>query len=741
MRQGFALLFLAAQSTVALFAQKQPFTLEDIFLKGTFRTAGISGFNVMNDGLHYTELVSESNGWPKPGTPPPRWRIIKRKLWTGDSAAVILKSTETAVDMMPDGYIFSKDEKYLVLTAATESIYRHSTKSLIYLVDLTTGNSIKISDQKAMYPQLSPDNRYLAYVRDNDLFVFDLKKQVETAVTSDGLKNSIINGAVDWVYEEEFSMSRGFEWSPDGKHIAYYRFDESGVKEFSMDMFTGLYPDQERWKYPKAGEDNSLVEVHVYEPGTDKRVKADIAQGDQYLPRIQWTQVPGQLSIQWLNRTQNEWKLLFASAKTGAVTTVLHEKSKTYIDIHDNLYFFKKTPGFITTSEKNGFNHIYRYTPAKVLNQFKETAITNGRFDVLGINYVNETTGTIYYNSSEVSATEDHCYSIDFNGKKKNNLTPESGHHGITFLNGGKYYIDAHSRFGEPARFVLKEITPDAKRGRSPERVLEDNQIAKKNLENYAFGKIEFGAAIVDSGVMLNYWMIKPHDFDPGKKYPVLMFVYGGPGANTVRNNWGGRNYLYHQYLAQKGYIVVSFDGRGTGHRGEAFKKCTYLNLGKLELMDQTSAARWLGKLSYVDNSRIGIWGWSFGGYMSSLCITKSADVFKTAVAVAPVTSWRYYDNIYTERFLRKPSENPAGYDDNSPIQFVKNIKGNYLLVHGTGDDNVHWQNSAEMINAMIKAGVRYDAEVYPNRNHGIGDRNAQYHLYRRMAEYLTEKL
>lgn len=739
MRSSIAFLFFVAQTTVTLFAQKTPFTLEDIFLKRTFETAGISGFNVMNDGLHYTELIPESNGRPKSGTTPPCWRIIKRRLWTGDSAGIVLRSSETAVDIMPDGYTFSKNEKYLILNAARESIYRHSTKSLIYLIDLTTGNSIKISERKAMYPLLSPDNRYLAYVRDNDLFVFDLKNQVEKAVTTDGQKNSIINGAVDWVYEEEFSMNRGFEWSPDGKHLAYFRFDESGVKEFSMDMFNGLYPDHERWKYPKAGEENSVVEVYMYEPGTDKKVKADIAPGDQYLPRIQWTQVPGQLSIQWLNRTQNEWKLLFASAKTGAVTAVLHEKSKTYTDIHDNLYFLKKSPGFITTSEKNGYNHIYRYTPTKVLNQFKETSVTTGKFDVLQINYVNETTGLIYYNSSEVSATEDHCYSIDFNGKKKTNITPEPGNHSISILNGGKYYLDYQSRFGEPTKFTLKEFAKGT--AASPARVLEDNANAKKTLKSYAFGKCEFGTATTDSGVVLNYWMMKPHDFDPNKKYPVLMFVYGGPGANTVRNNWGGRNYLYHQYLTQKGYIVVSFDGRGTGHRGEAFKKCTYLNLGKLEHIDQTSAARWLGKLPYVDNNRIGIWGWSFGGYMSSLCITKSADVFKTAVAVAPVTSWRYYDNIYTERFLRKPADNPVGYDENSPIQFVKNIKGNYLLIHGTGDDNVHWQNSAEMINAMIKAGVRYDAEVYPNRNHGIGDRNAQYHLYRRMAEYIIEKL
>ena len=271
----------------------------------------------------------------------------------------------------------------------------------------------------------------------------------------------------------------------------------------------------------------------------------------------------------------------------------------------------------------------------------------------------------------------------------------------VVFGKGGRFYTDMHSSLAIPANYVLKET------GTTWKRVLESNAAAKKVMNTYAFGKSEFGNLTTDSGVKLNYWMIKPHDFDPEKKYPVLMFVYGGPGVNTVRNSWGGRNFLYHQYLSQKGYIIVSVDGRGTGHRGEAFKKCTYLNLG----------------------------------YMSSLCITKSPDLFKTAIAVAPVTSWRYYDNIYTERFLRKPAENPAGYDENSPIQFTKNIKGNYLLIHGTGDDNVHWQNSAEMINAMIKSGVRYDSEVYPNRNHGIGDRYAQYHLFRRMAEYIQEKL
>ena len=719
-----------------LYAQeKTAFTLEDIYQKGTFRVSGVAGFNVMKDGEHYTELVNTSSSLPNAAAAAPRWHIIKRNLRSGDSAGLILRSTEVGVNLQPEGYTFSDDERYMILTTATESIYRHSTKSLVYVVDLTNGNAIAIGSEKIMYPQMSPNNDYLAFVRENDLFIFDLKTQTEKAITSDGQKNSIINGAVDWVYEEEFSMSQGYAWSPDSKHIAFYRFDESAVKEFSMDMFSGLYPAQESWKYPKAGEDNSVVDVYIYEPSTGQKVRANIAAGDQYLPRIQWTNIPGQLSIQWLNRTQNEWKLLFANAKTGNTTTVLYEKSKTYIDIHDNLYFLKSKPGFISTSEKNGFNHLYRYIPTKVHLDYKEIAITKGNFDVLGIAHVNESKGLIYFNSSEVSPTEDHLFSINLDGKKKTNETPEPGNHVVVFGKSGRFYTDMHSSLAVPANYVLKET------GTTWKRVLESNAAAKKVMNKYAFGKSEFGTLTTDSGVKLNYWMIKPHDFDPAKKYPVLMFVYGGPGVNTVRNSWGGRNFLYHQYLSQKGYIIVSVDGRGTGHRGEAFKKCTYLNLGKFEQADQAAAARWLGKQPFVDSKRIGIWGWSFGGYMSSLCITKSPDLFKTAIAVAPVTSWRYYDNIYTERFLRKPAENPAGYDENSPIQFTKNIKGNYLLIHGTGDDNVHWQNSAEMINAMIKSGVRYDSEVYPNRNHGIGDRYAQYHLFRRMAEYIQEKL
>lgn len=730
-RNLFAIGLISTLSSGTIFAQqKKEFTLEDIFLKGTFRMSFAPETKQMNDGEHYTEMKSGAQGW----------YLIKKSLKTGDSVGIISSALSTGLLINPASYEFSDDESRLVLTENAESIYRHSTKAQVYVITISTGKNIKIENGKVMYPVVSPDNKYIAYVRDNNLYITDLNSGKETAVTTDGKRNEIINGAVDWVYEEEFSMSRGFEWSPDGKHIAFYRFDESKVKEFSMDMFTGLYPSQERWKYPKAGEANSRVDVLIYDLQAAKSITCKTgSENDQYLPRIKWTFATGILSIQRLNRLQNHWELLFASASSGEVWTIISEKSSTYVDISDNLKFLKDRFALIYTSEKDGFNHIYYYdfgVPtglAKV--QGKETQITKGAWDVTGISYIDEKGGTIFYTSSEVSPTEDRLFSIDFKGKKKNMLSPEPGHHSITFGKGGKYYTDMHSAMGVPFRFVLKQA--DGKW----QRVLESNRKCAETMGGYQFSKTEFGQMTTDSGIKLNYWMMKPFNFDPAKKYPVLMFVYGGPGHNTVRNNWGGRNYFYHQYLTQKGYIVVSVDGRGTGNRGEAFKKCTYLQLGKLEHLDQAAAARWLSSQSYVDGNRIGIWGWSFGGYMSSLCITKTPETFKAAIAVAPVTNWRYYDNIYTERFLRTPEENPKGYDDNSPINFVKNIRGSYLLVHGTGDDNVHWQNTAEMINAMIKAGVRYDSEVYPNRNHGIGDSRAQYHLYRRMAEFVMGNL
>jgi dipeptidyl-peptidase-4 len=714
----------AVALSFSAFAQTQSFDLDDIFKKNTFGMKFAPGFDVRADGLSYSVQESGENN---------TWRITRYDLETGKAIGTIFNSEKLSEQFTPESYTFSADESHLLITTATERIYRHSSKSKAYVINIGSGQMTMLPG-KVMYPTLSPDNSNVAYVRDNNLYYFDLRNQKETAITTDGKQNQIINGAVDWVYEEEFSMSRGFEWNGDGNAIAYYRFDESAVKEFSMDMWGGLYPTQEKWKYPKAGEDNSKVDVYIYSLNTNSNSRCETgSENDQYLPRIAWTQNPDILSVQRLNRKQNHWELLFFNTQQTPLKAeiVLEEKCNTYIDINDNLVFIGGSTQFLYSSEKNGYNHLYCYDYRKR----KELQITTGKWDVVSICAIDINKQTIYYTSSEVSPTEDHLYSIQFTGKNKTALTPEAGNHMINFGGGNLYYTDMHSTLNTPYTFTLK------KAGSSWSRVLENNQALLEKMKSYNFGSTEFGNLTTAAGNMLNYWIMKPQNFDPTKKYPVFMHVYGGPGHNTVRNSWGGRNFLWHQYLTTQGYIVVSVDNRGTGNRGREFKHSTHMQLGKLELEDQTAAAQWFKQFSWVDSSRIGVWGWSFGGYLSSLCISKSPDVFKTAIAVAPVTNWRYYDNIYTERFLQKPQDNPNGYDENSPINYVSGIRGNYLIVHGTGDDNVHFQNTTEMIHAMVKAGVQFDSEIYPNRNHGIGDRAAQYHLYRRMTAFVLENL
>lgn len=738
MKKLFVILsFAIASSQILAQNNLKEFTLEDIFKNNTFGLKYAPAFNVMNDGKSYSVLKGEGTSG---------WKISALAMETGEEVKTIFSHTKLEDKIVPGGYEFSNDESMLLITMGEERIYRHSSRSTVWVVRLSDKAVYKIPG-KVMYPTLSPDNSNLAYVRDNNLYIYNLQSGTEKAVTTDGVKNKIINGGVDWVYEEEFSMSRGFEWNNTGSMIAYYKFDESAVKEFSMDWWGNLYPDQERWKYPKAGEDNSKVRVFVHHLhlkttteviyGTPEGVPPGAISSPtpkpEYIPRIQWTADSITLSFQTLNRTQNEWKLVFNTFKKDGlmVRDVLKESAETYIDITDNLHFAADGRCMFYTSEKSGYNHIYMLD----LKKYTEKAVTSGNWDVTGIKSIDEKNELVYYTSSEVSPTEDHFYCIGFNGKKKKDLVPEAGNHIITMGKGNQYFTDMSSTIASPYSFRLYRT--DGKWSKA----LELNESARELMAKYKFGSSELSSLTTESGQTLNYWIMKPADFDPSKKYPVLMHVYGGPGHNTVRNSYGGRNYLWHQLLTEKGYIVVSVDNRGTGNRGRAFKHSTYLQLGKLEHEDQTAAAKWFATQTWVDKERIGIWGWSFGGYMSSLCITKSADVFKAAIAVAPVTNWRYYDNIYTERFLRTPQENPTGYDENSPINFTNGIKGKYLIIHGTGDDNVHFQNSVEMVNAMIKSGVSYDSEFYPNRNHGIGDRAAQYHLYKRMTGFILDNL
>jgi dipeptidyl-peptidase-4 len=721
-----SLLLLLNAGSGQLFSQRN-ITLEDIWKNGTFRARGVQGFYAMNDGERFVRRVNNA-------LMAKRFDQMNNAADTGKVVAnlALIGDPQSGKPVSVEGFAFSEDEKKLLVWTNTEQIYRHSFAARYYVFDLNNFITKAVAAGPVMHATLSPDGSKVAYVQENNLFVLNLQTNEQIQVTRDGKRNAIINGAVDWVYEEEFSMNEGFRWSPDSRHIAFYRFDESSVREFSMDMYTDLYPQQYRWKYPKAGEDNSKVDVMIYHVETGRIATCNVESSrDQYIPRIQWTATPGTLSVQRLNRLQNHWELLFFSADGGEGSSILSLQSDTYIDIHDNLNFLQNGREFLYTEDRDGYNHVWMFDYRKG----KTRRITEGSWEVVSLDGVNEKDEVIYYTSTEGGATEMHTYSIRFNGKGKKNLTPEPGNHAITMAKGNRWFIDRHSTLAQPETILLRNT--DCTRTDT----LEKNEALRKRMQEFNWGSTRFGTLLTREGVSLNYWMILPPNFDSSKRYPLFMHVYGGPGANTVNNRWSGSNYLWHQMLAQQGYIVVSVDNRGTGNRGAAFKKATYLKLGELEQIDQAGAARYFGNLPYVDNGRIGIWGWSFGGYLSSLCLAKSPEVFKMAIAVAPVTSWRYYDNIYTERYLRKPQDNAAGYDNNSPIQFVRNIKGSYLLVHGTADDNVHFQNAAEMVHALVEANIDFDSEFYTDHNHGIYGGNARLHLYRRMTRFVLEKL
>jgi dipeptidyl-peptidase 4 len=701
--------------TTALCAQ-EPITLEDIWIHGKFSAKGVTGFRSMNDGKYYTAQDENEN-------------IIQYSFATGKPMDTLLKAQEVGVRGF--GYDFSNDEQKVLLQFNYKQIYRHSFSADMLIYDRKTNSITKPERQGVMLAEFSPDGNKIAYVSKNNLYIYDLLQKREIQVTEDGFENNIINGSTDWVYEEEFALSKGFYWSVDGKKLAYYRFDESKVKEFNMPMYGKLYPEDYRFKYPKAGEDNSVIEIYTYDIASGKKVKADIgSEKDIYIPRIHWTNSSNTLMIQRMNRLQNKLEFLLTSATDGSANIIYTEENKAYIDVPE-ITFLADNKSFIINSEKSGYNHLYHYDlKGKLIRQ-----ITNGNWDIDNFYGLNTARKIIYVSTSEENTTERYVYEISLDGKKKSKLTTRKGWNSATFNSDFTYFLHTWSDINTPPVYSLCDT-----KGKEV-RVLEENQVLNNRLKEAKFSTGIIQPMTNAYNETLNAFMIKPANFDELKKYPVLMYVYGGPGHQLAVNRWMGANYFWFQLLAQKGYIIVCADGRGTGFKGEAFKKITYLQLGKYEIEDQIYLAKQLGQLSYVDPARIGMFGWSFGGYMSSLAITKGSDVFKAAIAVAPVTNWRYYDNIYTERFMRTPKENGKNYDENSPINFVDKIKGNYLIIHGTADDNVHFQNAVEMVNAMINKGVKFDSEFYPNKNHGIGGGKTRLHLYERMTRFILEKL
>ena len=699
-------------------------TLEDIYGKGTFSSKGVSGFTSLNDGRYYCNLNDKQF-------------LLKYEFSTGKCVDTLVKYQDVkeankGVGIDLNNFRFSENETQLLIGTETEFIYRHSSRSIYYVYNIQSKKLRKPIAEKVRYASFSPDGNKLAYVKENDLFYYDLIRGHEEQITKDGKVNQVINGATDWVYEEEFSMSKGFAWSPNGDKIAFYRFDESKVPEYEMAMYGNLYPKQEKFKYPKAGECNSLVNIFVYDLKTELIAEMETGkETDIYLPRIQWTRDNNILCIQRLNRLQNKLELLLSNTQTGKSDVIYTETNNYYVDITDNLTFLKDGKSFLFSSERDGFNHLYLFDMKGKLQK----QLTKGNYDIDNFYGIDEKNKRVWYSSSELNATERYIYSVGLNGKKKVQVTNTPGWHSANFNSDYTYFLDGYSNINSPPTYNLLD-----QNGKLI-RTLENNKALTDKMKGYNLSQASLSTTNNELGQPMNMFTILPSNFDATKKYPVLMYVYGGPGSQTVVNRWGGGNYFWYQMLAQKGYIIVSVDGRGTGFKGEAFKKCTYLNLGKFEIEDQIYTAKQLAKLPFVDSTRIGIWGWSYGGYMAGLGISKGNDIFKAALSVAPVTNWRYYDNIYTERFMRTPQENGSNYDSNSPINHVDKIKGNYLLIHGTADDNVHFQNSVEMVDMMIKKGIRFDSEFYPNKNHGISGGKTRFHLYDRMTRFILEKL
>ncbi|MGC6478823.1 MAG: S9 family peptidase [Flavobacteriaceae bacterium] len=710
-----SLIFLILGTMLSLQAQKR-IQQEDIW-QWRYSPERLESIRSMQGGEYYTVLKNT--------------KIIQYAYADADFEQLILDADEKPELPRFRGYTFSKDESKILLETNTQPIYRRSKKAIYWIYDRNTQQVQMLFDAPVQEPQFSPDGQKVAFSYQRNLYVKDLSANTIQQITDDGSQH-IINGTTDWVYEEEFGFVRAFVWDASSSQLLFMRFDETNVPEFSMDIYgSQLYPFPYTFKYPKAGEKNAVVSLHSYDLATTKVQSVSMASDDwEYVPRILATPQDHIVTYQTMNRHQNKLQLWSLNLKTNASKLLLEETDKAYVDIADDLRFLKNGD-FIWSSDRSGFKHLYRYNAeGKLLNQ-----ITKGEWEITAFYGVDAQQKEVYYQSTEKTTIGRGVYAVRINGRGKRALTAETGSNGAFFSRGGQYFIHTYSDEQTPPKYSLRSTSSG-----KVVRELLNNEELSSTLSVFKLPQKEFSTIQVN-GNSLNMYMIKPRDFDPNKQYPMLMFQYSGPGSQQVANRWGSQRDLWHKYLTDKGYIIACVDGRGTGFKGADFKKVTYLNLVKYEAEDQIAAAQQLGERSYIDADRIGIWGWSFGGHMALQCLLTGADVFAAAVSVAPVTNWRFYDTIYTERFMRTPTENASGYDDNSPINYADQLKGKLLLIHGSGDDNVHVQNSMRMAEALIQADKDFEFMIYPDKNHGIYGGNTRIHLYRKMTNFILNNL
>ena len=732
MKKIFTLLFSLLIFTTGATAQKV--TLKDV-ANGTYRAQGIYGLKPMLDGEHYTQISGDHK------------RIVKYSFKTGKEVGTIFDvTTARNVELKSfDGYIMSPDESLILIQTETKPIYRRSFTAVYYIYNVKNRTLEPLSNNgPQQVPLFSPDSHQIAFVRDNNIHLVKLLfGNSESQVTKDGEYNKVLNGIPDWVYEEEFAFNRAFDFSADSKMIAYIRFDESEIPMYSFPWYKGLAPEKKEYatypgsydyKYPKSGVGNSKVSVHTFDikSRVTREMKLEI-DSDAYIPRIKFTHDPNKLAIMTLNRHQNRFNLYMANPRSGICQVAVRDESEQYIkeQAYSNIAFFPEN--IVMMSERDGYNHLYLYTIGG--NLVKQ--ITKGEFEVKDFLGWDRKTNEFYYTSNEGSPLRTAVYKIDAKGKKTK-LSTRTGTNTALFSTDMTYYINTFSSIDTPTLITLnnkgKELV-----------TLVDNKQLKSQLAGLNMPQKEFFTFTTSQGVELNGWMMKPSNFDPNKKYPVIMHQYSGPGSQQVLDRWGIGSFsdggMFEAYMCDKGFIMVCVDGRGTGGRGAAFEKCTYLSIGVKEATDQAEAAKYLGTLPYIDGKRIGIWGWSYGGYNTLMSMSEGSGAFKAGVAIAAPTDWRFYDTVYTERFMRTPKENGDGYNASSAINRIGQLKGDLLLIHGSADDNVHFQNFMEYNEALVQADKQFETQIYTNRNHSIAGGNTRNHLMNRVADFFLRKL
>ena len=718
----FLFLFIVTFS----FPQKKDLTLDDIFLSNKFTPEKVENVRWKPDGSAFAfTKVNPTNSLPDIYLFD--IQSLAEKLFLSSDKLVY-----SGKQIQMSSYEWTADAKYFIIRGPVKSIWRHSRMSPVYLFNIESGKIHALAEEHPGLKgaKLSPNGKFAGYVKEHNLYFVQLSSGKETQLTFDGNEN-ILNGEFDWVYEEEFSISDGWQWSPDGNKIAFWKFDQTRVKEFYLIDEMYAYNKVMPLKYPKAGEQNAIVKIGVTDLKTMKTTWIDTGENDDiYLPRMYWMNSTDKLGIIKLNRLQNEINLLMADAETGKANIILTESDSCWVDVEDNhLIPIQNEEKFLWVSEKNGYRHIYlNHYSGKQINQ-----VTSGDWEVTSLQGYSDEDRVVYFYGKKDGVIDQNIYRVNIDGTRLLKISEQSGWHEAIFSPDYKYFIDSYNTVNIPLKVYLRKINGDLV------STLRENDLPA--LSEYNFGTVTIDKLHTSDGVDLNYLIMFPDDFDSSKKYPVIVYGYGGPGSQNVIDSWRGNRQLWHHMMTQKGFIIFTLDNRGTGGRGKSFKNLAYKDLGKWVVNDHIEAANFLASLPYVDSERIGVWGWSGGGTLTLHLMTRAADYFKSGISVAANTDFLFYDSIWSERYFGLPQDNLEAYINSSAKTYVHLLKGNLLLVHGMEDDNVHYQHTMQMAKKLQEAGKQFELMLYPNKNHSIQGVKTQKHLYEMMTNFFLRTL